>query len=518
MLYDFSRFGRKRARLVYFSATGGTMKSPNLLIVEKDPRQARLLNEVLVPEGFECTLSGSLPEAEKAVLREDPKCIILSLDMERGEGGRTPVQAVRSHSPHLPIIALSGGDSVQDVVDAMRDGATDCMRRPVRPEELLLKVRMVLDGVESSWGEKAEEESDPTEEYDLLFNLGTRMENVKAIVDQVADTDITVLITGESGTGKELVARSLHKSSGRSEEPFIRVNCAALPRDLLESELFGFEKGAFTGAHRRKYGRFEMARNGTIFLDEISELHPDLQSKLLHVLQEKVFFRVGGEHEVQAHCRILAATNKNLERMVEEGKFRRDLFYRVNVVNITIPSLRERKEDIPAMAEQFLRKYRRLYQRGPERISGKLMELFQQYFWPGNVRELENHVKRCVILGGEAPLLVEFQARMDDGTFYLPAASHSPSALLPVLGKEGGKDGGNGAAHAPAPGGGVFVEIPDNATLKEVTKLAQRRAERELIERVLLHTRWNRRKAAAQLDISYKALLYKIKECGLCDE
>jgi transcriptional regulator with PAS, ATPase and Fis domain len=229
---------------------------------------------------------------------------------------------------------------------------------------------MVMDTSQAKWElEELRTKVQPKEEYNLLFGMSERMGKVQAVLDQVAGTDITVLITGESGTGKELVAKALHKVSDRANEPFIKVNCAALPRELLESELFGFEKGAFTGAHRRKYARFEMAQNGTILLDEISEMHLDLQSKLLHVLQEKQFFRIGGERDVKVNCRILCATNKNLERMVDEGRFRRDLFYRINVVNILVPPLRERKDDIPILVDYFLGRYCKMYNREPSNPS-----------------------------------------------------------------------------------------------------------------------------------------------------
>jgi two-component system response regulator AtoC len=337
----------------------------------------------------------------------------------------------------------------------------------------------------------------------------------------VAGTDITVLITGESGTGKELVAKALHKASERANSPFIKVNCAALPRELLESELFGFEKGAFTGAHRRKYGRFEMAQNGTILLDEISEMHMDLQSKLLHVLQEKQFFRIGGERDVKVNCRILCATNKNLEKMVEEGRFRRDLFYRINVVNILVPPLRDRKDDIPLLVDYFVGRYSQMYNREAAKASLKLMEMFLNYSWPGNVRELENNVKRFIILGNEGQLIAEFNRKRETGQYSaipddggLSEAENSvprqPKAVRPAAPKVAASGGGNGTEQE--------LELSEKTTLKEVAKFAQRKAERALIERVLQHTRWNRRKAAQILDISYKALLYKIKECGLSME
>jgi two-component system response regulator AtoC len=348
--------------------------------------------------------------------------------------------------------------------------------------------------------------------------MSDRMSKVQAVLDQVAGTDITVLITGESGTGKELVAKALHKASDRVNDPFIKVNCAALPRELLESELFGFEKGSFTGAHRRKYGRFEMAQNGTIFLDEISEMHLDLQSKLLHVLQEKQFFRIGGEREVKANCRILCATNKNLERMVEEGKFRRDLFYRVNVVNIVVPPLRERKDDIPLLVDYFLGRYCQMYNRETIKISPRLMEMFLNYTWQGNVRELENNVKRLIILGNEGQLIAEFQRKRENGQYGV--MPNDGPAGDPGAGQRA-RTAGRASARASAASEGEsgserdVASSPGKGTLKEVSKIAQRNAEKELIEKILAQTRWNRRKAAQILDISYKALLYKIKDCGL---
>jgi two-component system response regulator AtoC len=303
------------------------------------------------------------------------------------------------------------------------------------------------------------------------------------------------------------------------DDPFIKVNCAALPRELLESELFGFEKGAFTGAHRRKYGRFEMAQNGTIFLDEISEMHMDLQSKLLHVLQEKQFFRIGGEREVKANCRILCATNKNLERMVEEKKFRRDLFYRVNVVNIVVPPLRERKDDIPLLVDYFLNRYCQMYNRVAMKVSPRLMEMFLNYTWQGNVRELENNVKRLIILGNEAQLISEFQRKRENGQYGAIPDDGLAADPAPVPRTRAAADRASSPASTDGEGGNGGEQGSPNlsgkATLKEVSKIAQRIAEKELIEKVLGQTRWNRRKAAEILDISYKALLYKIKDCGL---
>jgi two-component system response regulator AtoC len=261
-----------------------------------------------------------------------------------------------------------------------------------------------------------------------------------------------------------------------------------------------------------------MAQNGTIFLDEIVEMHMDLQSKLLHVLQEKQFFRIGGEREVKANCRILCATNKNLERMVEEGTFRRDLFYRVNVVNIVVPPLRERKEDIPILVDYFLNRYCQMYNRETLKVSPRLMEMFLNYTWQGNVRELENNVKRLIILGNEAQLIAEFQRKRENGQYGAIPDNGPPADAEPVQRTRGAARGSSRASAAAAAENGAGRDAPNptgKGTLKEVAKIAQRNAEKELIEKVLGQTRWNRRKAAQILDISYKALLYKIKDCGL---
>jgi len=252
-----------------------------------------------------------------------------------------------------------------------------------------------------------------------------------------------------------------------------------------------------------------MAQNGTIFLDEISEMHMDLQSKLLHVLQEKQFYRIGGEREVKVNCRILTATNKRLEDMVDEGHFRRDLFYRINVVNIVVPPLRERKEDIPLLADYFLKRYEEMYNRDSVKISPRLMEMFIEYSWPGNVRELENNIKRLIILANEAQLITEFARKKHNSFSPFPSEKGErtgPKTNSPAVALLPGSQRGNSEEESV---------LSDKATLKEVAKIAQRKAERDLIAKVLEQTRWNRRKAAQILDISYKALLYKIKECGL---
>ena len=482
------------------------------LLVDDDPVFAQFIQKILTEAGLKVITAFNKAEALDLFERHRPSCAILDIFLPDGSGVDL-IRPIRDLEAKTSIIMVSGQTEVEEVVRAMKEGASDYIKKPFRGEELLIKIQMVLDSnkvrmeLESI---KTQASVDP--EYRLLFSLSDRMSKVQAIVDQVANTDITVLISGESGTGKDLVAKALHKASDRAGEPFIKVNCAALPHELLESELFGFEKGSFTGAHRRKYGRFEMAQNGTIFLDEISEMHPDLQSKLLHVLQEKQFYRIGGEREVKANCRILTATNKNLEDLVDDGRFRRDLYYRINVVNIAVPPLRERKEDIPLLGDYFLKRYKEMYNRDSIKISPRLMELFLAYPWPGNVRELENNIKRLIILGNEAQLIAELERKRENGR---PVPIQAEEGRQPLRQKPAGPVPVTDAYPATSKND---LPFSDKATLKEVAKIAQRNAERDLIDRVLRRTRWNRRKAAQILDISYKALLYKIKECGLNQE
>jgi two-component system response regulator AtoC len=316
----------------------------------------------------------------------------------------------------------------------------------------------------------------------LIFGQSDKMRDVRRIIDQVADTDITVLIRGESGTGKELVAREICSRSRRRAKPFVKVNCAAIPAGLLESELFGYEKGSFTGAIARKPGKFEFANHGTIFLDEISELHPSLQAKLLHVLQDSEFSRLGGDEDVSVDVRVITATNRQIEKDLQAGSFREDLYYRINVVSIHLPPLRERKEDILDLAEHFLAKYSTLFDKSVAALSRSTADAFVSYDWPGNVRELENMVKKIVVLQNEDVAVRELGISTAAGE----------RVEQPEIRGTGGR-----------------------LSLKKVGKLAAHEAEKQLIMKTLLETRWNRKKAAELLDISYKALLYKIKQNGL---
>ena len=316
------------------------------------------------------------------------------------------------------------------------------------------------------------------------------MNKIKAIIDEIAKTDITVLIKGESGTGKELIAHSIHLNSHRKEKPFVKVNCAAIPRGLLESELFGFEKGAFTGAHIKKPGKFELANGGTILLSDIGEMDISIQAKLLQVLQDGMFSRLGGDGDLKVDTRVIVTTKDHLEKTMMEGHFREDLFFRINVINITVPPLRDRKEQILPLSQYYLNVYKNKYGKDVPPFSSKVINGFKEYTWPGNIRELENMIKRIVIFGEKETVLKNiFSKRLDDGMNL-----ESYKNLLPSL---------------PA-GRGSF-------NLKDVGKRAAEVAEKEIIQSTLQETHWNRKQAAKLLRVSYKGLLYKIQKYHLDD-
>jgi two-component system response regulator AtoC len=313
------------------------------------------------------------------------------------------------------------------------------------------------------------------------------MQPIRELIGKVAGTNTTVLLRGESGVGKEVIARAIHKASPRAAKQFLKVNCAALPGELLESELFGHEKGSFTGAYRQKPGKFEAADGGTLLLDEIGEMPLRLQAKLLHVLQDGEFSRVGGEKIIDTDVRLIAATNRDLEAALRAHQFREDLYYRLNVIEIRIPPLRERREEIPGLVDYFLRKFSAQFGRTVE-IPQETVRAFMEYHWPGNLRELENNIKRIVVLGSARPVHQEILANLNRG--------------------------GERATGAP-PSVAVTANPDAPVSLKDIARQAARDAERVAIKEVLDRVHWNRAKAARLLQISYKALLYKIVQCGL---
>lgn len=466
-----------------------------VLVIDDDPGIREYLHTVASRQGYDVFSAADGEGALENLSESRPDIVTLDAVLP-GMDGLETLRRLKEALPHVPVIMLSGHGQARMIVDAMRLGASDFLRKPFEVEELELAFSKALE-THALKEEVVHLRGRVRSEVDglLLGGDSPKMKEVRETIEQVADTDITVLIRGESGTGKELVARALYQLSSRSERPFVKVNCAALPSELLESELFGFEKGAFTGAQKRKLGKFEYANRGTIFLDEISEMAPGLQAKLLQVLQDGEFSRLGGESDVKVDTRIIAATNRNLEEAVRSGEFREDLYYRLNVVMVPLPPLRDRIDAVPLLTEHFISMYGEQYGKEVRPLSQETMNVMMAYSWPGNVRELENMIKRMVVLGSEQTVLKEIQRQ--DSAVAVARAPEEPSLDLGSLGAD--------------------MSGSEGFDLKAISKRAARVAEKKVIERVLGQTRWNRKEAAQRLQISYKALLYKMKENGLSD-
>lgn len=479
-----------------------------VLIVDDDANMGRFLTSYLARRGFDVSSATTGEEAIRMFRVYDPTLVLLGLATP-GMGALETLERVKQIKPDVSVIMLSAQSDPETIFRASKLGADDYLNKPFEPKDLDARMTKVLEKQRlSSEVTQLRDQVRRNSDFTMLFGTSPKMEEVKDTIEQVAETTATVLIRGESGTGKEVVARMVYAQSNRHDKPFVKVNCAAIPHELLESELFGYEAGAFTGANRQKLGKFDLAHQGTLFLDEISEMHPALQAKLLHVLQDGGFSRLGGKRDISVDVRVLAATNKPLERAVEEGLFREDLFYRLNVITIHIPPLRERREEIPVFLEFFLQKYSEFYGKTPAPFGEMAISRMFEYSWPGNIRELENLVKRYVIVGNEAQIIRELSTHKPivtsiGGTSPIwglkgngasePVAPHTPAAAIPI----------------DAPKGAIGeVESP---TLLEIGRRAAAAAEREAIERVLTQTRWNRRQAARILKISYKALLNKLK-------
>jgi len=470
-----------------------------VLIVDDDASVRDWLAAFMRTRGLVPVCAASGEDALEELRRAPPDVATLDLVLP-GMDGLNTLRAMRALAPNVPVIVLSGVGATQAIVEALRFGAADFLRKPFEAEELEIALdkalaRAALEGDASGFRSHLANAAFAPAAPPLFAGESRKMRMVDDMIDHVADTDITVLIRGESGTGKELVARTVWSRSSRARRPFVKVNCAALPHELLESELFGYEKGAFTGAQKRKLGKFEIANGGTIFLDEISEMHPSLQAKLLQVLQDGQFSRLGGERDVAVDARVLAATNRNLESAVRDGSFREDLFYRLNVVTIHLPPLRERRDEIPLLADHFLDRYAREYGKDPKPLADDVRAAFSAYDWPGNIRELENLVKRIVVLGGAEAVLDELRPRTAAPTGLQSAPC---AAALGELER-------------------FLAGESERVSLKRVARQAAQVAEARLIAKVLQRTRWNRKEAAAILQISYKALLYKMRDAGLSD-
>ncbi len=376
-----------------------TQPDPRLhILVVDDDRAFRVATRTLLEdEGYAVRLAGTGEEALQAL--EEGRFDLLLSDLVMGRmGGIDLLRGVKQRWPDLPVVMVTGFGSVASAVEAMRMGAADYLTKPTNNDELLVKIQKALASRERDRElQYLRDEFRRTYSFEQFTTRSPRMHAVIEKVQQVADTDLTVLIQGESGTGKELVARALHTSSGRKGRPFVAVNCSAVPENLFESELFGHEKGAFTGATQLRRGKFEEAHGGTIFLDEIGDIPPAVQAKLLRVLQEKTFERVGSNKAQTIDTRVVAATNRTLETMVAQGDFREDLFYRINVFPILLPPLRERLEDVPLLVEQMLKRHADLTGGRVRHVSPKVLSAMMMHRWRGNVRELENLITRAMV-------------------------------------------------------------------------------------------------------------------------
>jgi len=459
----------------------------SLLVIDDNPKVAWMLREGLSRDEYEIQAAPDGKKGIQMMIEEQPQVIILDIKLP-GMNGMEVLERIRSINRRVEIIMLSGYGETKQIVKAMKLGASDFISKPFDVEEVDIVIRSVLEKSELKREVRhLRSELQAKSQYENFVGDSARILEIKSMIEQVADSELTVLIRGESGTGKEVVARALHRLSGRRDGSFVKVNCAALPKELLEAELFGHEKGAFTGAVKKKPGRFELASKGTIFLDEIGEMSPDLQAKLLQVLEHREFVRVGGVENIKVDVRILCATHRDLETALAQGRLREDLFYRLNEITLFLPPLRERKEDIPLLVEYLLRKTCEQYNREYRPFSRSNMELLQQYDWPGNIRELENLVKQIVVRNDE-----------DIISRVVTQRSQKQQAVTTQ----------------PLPAFQVG-DLETGLSLKEATQQVVEKTEKDLIRGALQRTNWNRKRAAELLGISYRSLLYKIKEYGL---
>jgi two-component system response regulator AtoC len=461
----------------------------HILVADDEVNLRKLLAAQLTQDGYEAHTVADGREAVAALKEQHFDAVITDLRMPHMDG-MAFLRHVQEHYGDLPVIMLTAHGTVETAVDAMRLGAFDFLSKPFDRAEMQAVIGKAVRTVDQRHKDVVIE-PDERGRYRIIGE-SEPMLSIYQILEKVADTPATVLITGESGTGKELIARALHENSSRRQRPFIRVNCGAIPRDLMEAELFGYERGAFTGAVTSKPGRFELAHEGTLFLDEISEIPVEMQVKLLRAIQEGEIDRVGGIKPIAVDVRLVAATNRDLKNEISAGRFREDLYYRLNVVPIHLPPLRERRSDIPLLAEHFLLKQANRLKRGTMRLSSEALDAMLAYGWPGNIRELENVVERTVLLTDGDTI------RAKDVPMELQrAVERGDAGALPT-----DVDEDDGAENAP---GG----------LKQQVREAAAKLERELIVRALAQTGGNVTQAARLLKISRKSLQIKMKEFGL---
>jgi DNA-binding NtrC family response regulator len=445
-----------------------------ILIVDDEVVQREMLEGFLVKQGHAAESAADGQTAVRKFREGDFDFVLTDLRMP-GMDGIQLLKELRRMNPEVIVVILTAYGTIGTAVEAMKEGAYDYLTKPVDLDELLILARRVERELElNRENRELKEQLRERFKVDYIISASRRMQEALNLVGRVAPSPATVLILGESGTGKELIARALHFSSPRADRPFVKVNCAALPENLLESELFGHEKGAFTGAMARRIGRFEQAHGGSIFLDEIGDLSPSLQMKLLRVLQEKEFERVGSNQTIRSDVRVMAATNRNLEENIRKGTFREDLYYRLNVVTISLPPLRERREDVLPLVDHFLKKYNRENQKTITALSKEARDFLLRYDYPGNVRELENIVERAVVLARDSTLTMQdLPANLQEGR------------------REAGLEASTGGESLPRRLEGI---------------------ERQMISRALERNRGVQTKAAEELGISERVLRYKLKK------
>jgi DNA-binding NtrC family response regulator len=459
------------------------MATANILIVDDEPQAAEFLRTLLELESYGAEITSGGLEALERVQREPlPDLVLLDVAMPGLDGLQT-LGRLKEIRPGIKVVMVSCLSDPRTVVKALRLGAQDYLAKPFQKAELDSMIRQAL-GREGTLSEPSVPEIvEEVGEGNYFLAASTAMLNIRSQVGMIAGVDVPVLILGESGTGKEVIARLIHKLSSRADQPFLKINCAALPSELLESELFGYEQGAFTGAIKPKPGKFELADKGTIFLDEIGEMSPALQAKLLHVLQDQQFSRLGSRSVVKVNVRALAATNVNISQALASKKLREDLYYRLNAFTLNLPPLRERSAEIPLLLRSFMVRFAERFGRDPLPVGSTLLAVAMNYSWPGNLRELENFVKRYLILGDERQVIQDLRGNRDGGSVISASAG--------------------------------LAAKPRDGDLKSLVRTLKGDAEMQAISEALKRTNWNRKAASRLLKVSYKALLYKIREYRL---
>jgi DNA-binding NtrC family response regulator len=456
-----------------------------VLVVDDEANLRKVLATMLRRTGYEVTVAADGEQGLAEFQKSGADIVITDLVMPK-VGGMEILRAVNSSSPDVPVIIITAHGTVDSAVEAIKLGAFDYITKPFDQAEIqavIAKAARTHDIAQRNVRVDGRARA-------AIVGQSPQMQEIFKIIEKVADTPSTVLITGESGTGKELIATALHEGSSRRNKPLIRINCAAIPKDLMESELFGYERGAFTGAVTSKPGRFELADGGTLFLDEIAEIPVEMQVKILRALQESEFERVGGIKTTRVDVRLIAATNRNLELEIEAGRFRKDLYYRLAVVPIVLPALRERQSDIPMLTHHFIEKYNRKLNKKIEGISDEALALLQAHAWPGNIRELENLMER-VLLFADGPKI---------------AAKDLPDHIRQAV------------VETPAAASATADGTPAETGLKDIVRMKAAALEKDLIAKALEETGGNVTRAARLLQISRKSLQTKMKEFGLRDE